>query len=301
MAKITKAVFPVAGLGTRFFPATKASPKEMLAVVDKPLIQYAVEEAIQAGITQLIFVTSNSKRSIEDHFDSNYELEMILKQRGDWGALAKIQNIIPDEIDCMYVRQKYPLGLGHAILSAKNIVGNEPFAVLLADDLLTSKNKNCLAQMVDIFDKYEQSIVAIEEVLPTEVHKYGIVDYQEKIELQATYIAKLKAIIEKPQMNAAPSRMAAVGRYILTPNIFNLLAELDCSQTNEMQLTDGLQMLLSIEDVYAYRFIGERFDCGSKVGFIKAFMHFAAKEPELAKFITNNQVVNYDIAEEELS
>src|SRR5688572_6399770 len=219
MHKITKAIFPVAGLGTRFLPATKANPKEMMPIVDKPLIQYAVEEAVAAGITELIFVTNSSKRAIEDHFDSNYELESSLMERGKHDLLEIVRDILPEGVSCAYVRQKSPQGLGHAVWCAKQLVGNEPFAVLLADDLIDSGNKPCLQQMVEVFQQTQSSVVAVEKIAASETKKYGIVDVADA----AQPLALLRGIIEKPDPAHAPSHLGVVGRYILTPRIFSLL------------------------------------------------------------------------------
>lgn len=273
-SRIKKAVFPVAGLGTRFLPATKANPKEMLPIVDKPLIQYAVEEAIAAGITELIFVTSISKRAIEDHFDSNYELESKLEERGKERLLAIVREIIPRGVSCIYIRQPNPLGLGHAVLCAKNVVGNEPFAVLLADDLIDS-SPYCLVNMANLYEKNQCSIIAAQQVLPTETEKYGIIDLQKNSN-------SIKAIIEKPSAEEAPSTLAAVGRYILTPQIFPLLETISAGTGGEIQLTDGISLLLAHEEVHAYEFSGIRYDCGTKLGYLQATVAQAFKHPEVS-------------------
>ncbi|MBV9575593.1 MAG: UTP--glucose-1-phosphate uridylyltransferase GalU [Gammaproteobacteria bacterium] len=277
MMKISKAIFPVAGLGTRFLPATKANPKEMLPIVDKPLIQYAVEEAVSAGITELIFVTNSSKRAIEDHFDSNFELEMALQEKGKQDLLNIVKGILPEGVSCAYIRQKSPQGLGHAVLCAKQLMMNEPFAVLLADDLIDGGAKPCLQQMVEAFASKQHSIVAVQEIEPTEVKKYGIVDVTSQ-----DPIAIIRGIIEKPEVQDAPSRLGVVGRYILTPHIFNLLENTQQGSGGEIQLTDAIAKLLQNEPVYALRFQGRRYDCGSKLGYLEASIAYALKHPELS-------------------
>lgn len=278
---IKKAVFPVAGLGTRFLPATKANPKEMLPVVDKPLIQYAVEEAISAGIKELIFVTSSSKRALEDHFDSNYELESKLEARGQYQLLSLVRNIIPAGVSCVYVRQNQPLGLGHAILCAKSVVGHEPFAILLADDLLESNEHqlSCLKQMVEKFQQQPKSIVAVQQIPPEDTRKYGIV----ALAKSAEKIDAISAIVEKPHPNQAPSNLAAVGRYILTPAIFTLLENLSAGAGGEIQLTDAIDRLIALETVYVHRFLGKRYDCGTPLGYLQATINFALKHPEVGQ------------------
>jgi UTP--glucose-1-phosphate uridylyltransferase len=278
MMKITKAIFPVAGLGTRFLPATKANPKEMLPIVDKPLIQYAVEEAVEAGITELIFVTSSSKRAIEDHFDSNFELEAALAERGKHELLDIVKGILPEGVSCAYIRQKSPQGLGHAVLCARQLVMNEPFAVLLADDLIDGGKESCLRQMVRNFEKMQSSLVAVEKISPQETKKYGIVDIARTDEV----LAKLQGIVEKPDPDKAPSNLGVVGRYILTPRIFNLLENTGKGSAGEIQLTDAIAKLLLEENVYAYQFSGKRYDCGSKLGYLEATVAYALKHPELA-------------------
>ncbi|OGT55397.1 MAG: UTP--glucose-1-phosphate uridylyltransferase [Gammaproteobacteria bacterium RIFCSPHIGHO2_12_FULL_43_28] len=279
MKKITKAIFPVAGLGTRFLPATKANPKEMLPIVDKPLIQYAVEEAVAAGITELIFVTNSSKRAIEDHFDSNYELESTLRERGKQDLLDIVQGILPDGVSCAYIRQKSPQGLGHAVLCAKQLIQDEPFAVLLADDLIDGGERPCLKQMVEAFADTQASIVAVQKISPTETKKYGIVDAK----LEKGAIARMSGIIEKPEPHDAPSNLGVVGRYILTPAIMTLLLQTKKGSGNEIQLTDAIAKLLLIEPVYAYQFHGKRYDCGSKLGYLEATIAYALKHPELSE------------------
>jgi len=274
---ITKAVFPVAGLGTRFLPATKANPKEMLPIVDKPLIQYAAEEAIAAGIKQLIFVTSSSKRAIEDHFDKNYELESELEKRNKEELLSIVRGILPEGVSCVYIRQAEALGLGHAVLCAKDVVGKESFAVILADDLIDGQPQGCLAQMIQRYIKYRCSILGVEPVLPEETDQYGIVKTEDKTK----EISDVEAIIEKPSPSDAPSNLAVVGRYILTPTIFDLLQNTQKGAGGEIQLTDAIAQLLVVEDVKAYKFKGKRYDCGSKLGYLEATVEYALKHPML--------------------
>lgn len=277
---IQKAVFPVAGLGTRFLPATKANPKEMMPIVDKPLIQYAVEEAIEAGITEMIFVTSSSKRSIEDHFDSNFELEAKLKIQAKENLLDIVQNILPKGISCVYIRQPEALGLGHAILCAKNIAGNQPFAILLADDLIDSKDGSCLTQMVEKFKDTQASIIAIQKVKPEDSEKYGIVGFDKNI-LEIKDLEKINQIIEKPKSSEAPSPFGVIGRYILTPGIFASLEKVPPGRNNEIQLTDSIKLLLETESVYAYQFKGTRYDCGDKLGYLQAIISYGLKHDEV--------------------
>ncbi len=272
--KITKAVFPVAGFGTRFLPATKANPKEMLPIVDKPLIQYAVEEAISAGINQLIFVTSHSKRSIEDHFDSNFELETKLAERNKQKMLEMVQNILPKGVSCVYVRQPEQLGLGHAVLCAKDAVGDDPCAVLLADDLIDG-NKSCLQQMLAIYEQTGNSILAVQEVELSETEKYGVVEL-DKIDPE-----RITNIIEKPKAEQAPSNLAAIGRYILTPRIFHFLETVQQGAIGEIQLTDAIAKLLTEETVNICLFAGKRYDCGNKLGYLQATVEYALKHPEI--------------------
>lgn len=275
---ITKAIFPVAGLGTRFLPATKANPKEMLPIVDKPLIQYAVEEAISSGITELIFVTNSSKRAIEDHFDSNYELEAALAERGKHELLDIVKGILPEGVSCAYIRQKSPQGLGHAVLCAKQLVMDEPFAVLLADDLIDGSDNACLKQMVQQFHKQQASIIAVEKIAREESKKYGIVNVANTGE----QLALMSGIVEKPEPEFAPSNLGVVGRYILTPRIFAHLENTSKGSLGEIQLTDAIAKLLHEEKVYAYQFTGKRYDCGSKLGYLEATIAYALKHPELA-------------------
>lgn len=277
--KVRKAVFPVAGLGTRFLPATKANPKEMMPIVDKPLIQYAVEEAVRAGVTELIFVTSSSKRAIEDHFDSNYELESNLEELGKHDLLEIVRNILPDGVSCAYIRQKSPQGLGHAVLCAKHLVGNQPFAVLLADDLIDGGEQSCLQQMMAVFKQSHASVIAVQKILPAETKKYGIVDIAD----QGHPIATIRGIVEKPESHQAPSNLGVVGRYILTPAIFELLEKTPQGSGGEIQLTDAIAKLLKIETVQALQFQGKRYDCGTKLGYLEATIAYALKHPELAE------------------
>jgi UTP--glucose-1-phosphate uridylyltransferase len=275
--QIRKAVFPVAGLGTRFLPATKANPKEMLPIVDKPLIQYAVEEAIAAGIQELIFVTSSSKRAIEDHFDKNFELESELKQRGKQALLSIVRDILPEGVTCVYVRQPEALGLGHAVLCAAPVVGDEPFAVILADDLIHGGERSCLTQMVDLYDQHKCSILAVEEVPAEETDKYGIV----KTTAIQNGHGRVEAIVEKPRPERAPSTLAVVGRYILTPRIFELLKTTPRGAGGEIQLTDAIALLLNEQQVLSYQFKGRRYDCGSKLGYLQATVEYALMHDEL--------------------
>ncbi len=278
MNKITKAVFPVAGLGTRFLPATKASPKEMLPIVDKPLIQYAAEEAIAGGATELIFITGRNKRAIEDHFDEASELEASLEASGKKELLALLKGILPSHVSCIFIRQPKALGLGHAVLCAKPVVGGVPFSVILADDLIDA-DTSATKQMVDIYSNKGCSILGVEDVLPSETASYGIVDAKEI----APGLLKVNGIVEKPKPAEAPSTLAVVGRYILTAKIFDCLEKVKPGKGGEIQLTDGIADLMQLEDVLAYRFSGKRFDCGSKLGFMKANVELALKHPELAK------------------
>lgn len=276
--KIRKAVFPVAGLGTRFLPATKASPKEMLTVVDKPLIQYAVEEAVAAGITDMIFVTGRSKRAIEDHFDKAYELEAELENKGKLELLKTVQGMLPKHINCIYIRQPEALGLGHAVLCAKPIVGDEPFAVLLADDLLDGETP-VMAQMVESFDYYRCSHLGVQEVPREDTRSYGVVDAQPLSE----GLERIRGIVEKPAPENAPSNLAVVGRYVLTPRIFHHLEAIGRGAGGEIQLTDGIAELLKEEQVLAYRYNGTRYDCGSKLGYLKASVVFGQRHPEIGE------------------
>jgi UTP--glucose-1-phosphate uridylyltransferase len=275
---VKKAIFPVAGMGTRFLPATKACPKEMLPVVDKPLIQYAVEEAVAAGITDLVFVTSSTKRAIEDHFDKNFELEYKLAEAGKDELLEAVKSIIPPHVNCYYVRQPEALGLGHAVLCAKDIIGDEPVAILLADDMIYSPNTPALNTMVA---KAEQgcSVVAIEEVPREQVYKYGVIAPSE----QLGDMYKLGGIVEKPPVEEAPSNLSVVGRYVLQPRIFELLETTDRGAGGEIQLTDAIAELLKEQAVYGFRFDGTRYDCGSKLGHMKANVEYGLRHRELTE------------------
>ncbi len=279
MKPIKKAVFPVAGMGTRFLPATKANPKEMLPVVDKPLIQYAAEEAVQAGIDTLIFVTGRNKRSIEDHFDTAYELERELEERNKEKMLKIVREILPPEAKCVFIRQSEALGLGHAVLCAKPVVGDEPFAVILADDLISSDRQPVLGQMVDVYNYQHCSILGVQEVPMDEVHQYGVVDARASSE--RTY--EVKGMVEKPAKADAPSNLAVVGRYILTPRLFELLETQERGAGNEIQLTDAIARLLGSQRVLAYSFEGKRFDCGSKLGYLQAQVEYALAHEEVSE------------------
>ncbi|SEF83423.1 UTP--glucose-1-phosphate uridylyltransferase GalU [Nitrosomonas ureae] len=277
MKAIRKAVFPVAGLGTRFLPATKANPKEMLPIVDKPLIQFAAEEAVAAGIDVLIFIIGRNKSSIPDHFDKAFELEAKLEEGGKQEMLNVVRNILPSRIDCVYIRQTEALGLGHAVLCAQSVVGDEPFAVLLADDLINANEQCCLSQMADIYNQNHCSILGIERVPHETVNRYGIIDSTPI----SDKLSKVNAIVEKPAVDQAPSNLAVVGHYILTPRIFKLLEQTERGAGNEIQLTDGIAKLLKEESVLGYEFQGKRFDCGSKSGYLQATVEFALQHPEL--------------------
>ena len=275
MQKITKAVFPVAGMGTRFLPATKASPKEMLPIVDKPLIQYAVEEAVEAGCTDIVFITGRNKRSIEDHFDKAYELETELERKQKNALLEITQNILPEGVNLMYIRQTEALGLGHAVLCAAPAVGNEPFAVILADDLIDAP-KGALAQMMDVYNATGSSVLGVETVDPSQTGSYGIVEIEPKDVYQ-----RVTSIVEKPKPADAPSNLAVVGRYILTPAIFDLLRHTQAGAGGEIQLTDAIAALLKQETVLAHAFSGQRYDCGSKLGYLQATLAYGCKHPEV--------------------
>ena len=275
-AKINKAIFPVAGLGTRFLPATKAQPKEMLPVVDKPLIQYAVEEAYAAGIRQMIFVNGRHKRAIEDHFDSAFELENELETQNKRELLALVHSIKPDDMECIYIRQPKALGLGHAVLCGQCVVVNEPFAVLLADDLMVGQPP-VLKQMVDQFDEWQASILAVQEVPAEHTKRYGIVAGTAVNER----MMDLTHIVEKPSPESAPSRLGVAGRYILTPGVFREIANQPRGVGGEIQLTDGIAALMRREKVFAYQYEGKRYDCGSKEGFLEANVELALAHPQL--------------------
>ena len=279
ITEINKAVFPVAGLGTRFLPATKAQPKEMLPVVDRPLIQYAVEEAYAAGIRHMIFVTGRNKRAIEDHFDTAYELETELEASHKHELLALVRSLSPEDMVCSYVRQPRSLGLGHAVLCAEPLVGQEPFAVLLADDLMTGRGNGpgVLTQMVTAFARLQTSLLAVQEVPDDHVRRYGIVAGDE-VDGQ---LIKVRQMVEKPEPAAAPSRMGVSGRYILTPGVFDMIRGQVRGAGGEIQLTDGIAGLMATEGVYAMRYEGKRYDCGSKEGFLEATVEFALRHPEV--------------------
>ena len=279
MATIRKAVFPVAGLGTRFLPATKASPKEMLPIVDKPLIQYAAEEAESAGVDQLIFITGRNKRSIEDHFDKAYELETELASAGKHKLLDIVQNVLPERLTCVYVRQAEPRGLGHAVLCSKSVVGNEPFYVILADDLIRNDGKGAVAQMAEVYERFGCSVLAVQEVPREETKQYGIV----QVEPGPQGELRVTSIVEKPEPSKAPSNLAVVGRYLLTPRIFEKLEQTAAGAGGEIQLTDAIAALLKDEPVIAYPFEGKRYDCGSKLGYLEATVELALDHPELGE------------------
>lgn len=274
--KVRKAVFPVAGLGTRFLPATKAMPKEMLTVVDKPLIQYAVEEALSSGITEIIFVTGRSKQAIEDHFDHFCELEQTLMARSKNALLREINHLVPESGTFIYTRQNEPLGLGHAIWCARHIVGNEPFAVLLADDLIKS-DKPVIGQMIEQFNRLSASIVCVEEVDRQATASYGILD----ADPPKDRLTKIRGLVEKPEPDAAPSNLAIIGRYILTPEIFSILERKETGAGGEIQITDAMARLLGQQSLYGYRYEGIRYDCGTKVGFQMANISYALDRPDM--------------------
>lgn len=274
---VKKAVFPVAGYGTRFLPATKAYPKEMLPIIDKPLIQYAVEEAVAAGCTELIFVTSHAKKAIEDHFDRNIALEQHLLQRQDYAMIDLVNKIIPSHVTCIYIRQPHPQGLGHAVSCAKSLIGDEPFAVILADDLMQTSEENCLQQLIAKYNETNCSVVAVESVDLEEVRNYGVVGFAHK-EQKGGFI---NAFVEKPEPQKAPSQHVAVGRYILTPTIFTHLQALyDNNSTQELQLTDALAALLANEKIYALEFTGHRYDCGKKLEYFRAILEIALQQQQ---------------------
>ena len=278
MTKIRKAVFPVAGLGSRFLPATKAQPKEMLPIVDKPLIQYAVEEAVAAGITDMIFITGRNKRAIEDHFDTVYELESELEAAGKIRLLDLVRNVIPKHVNCIFIRQSAPLGLGHAVLCARPVVGDEPFAVLLADDFMDVEagERAVMAQMTDVFEQEGCSLLAVQDVPRADTRQYGIVS----IDPFKPNLERVNSIVEKPLPADAPSTLAVVGRYVLTNGIFDCLEATEKGAGGEIQLTDGIAALMEKEKVLAYRYAGQRYDCGSKLGYLKATLAMGLKHPE---------------------
>ncbi|MEJ2640536.1 MAG: UTP--glucose-1-phosphate uridylyltransferase GalU [Desulfosarcinaceae bacterium] len=274
--KVRKAVFPVAGLGTRFLPATKAMPKEMLPIVDKPLIQYAVEEALQSGIEEIIFVTGRNKTALEDHFDHSCELEHTLMARSKDALLRELQTLIPETGTISYTRQNEPLGLGHAIWCARNIVGREPFAVLLADDLIKAQ-KPCLGQMLEQFSELQASIVAVVAVGEEDISKYGVLD----ADPPTNGVTRVRGLVEKPEPDKAPSNLAIIGRYILTPEIFTILDQKETGAGGEIQITDAMARLLEEQPIYGYTYQGTRFDCGSKAGFQMANISHAMDRPEM--------------------
>ncbi len=277
MKPIKKAVFPVAGMGTRFLPATKASPKEMLPVVDKPLIQYAAEEAVAAGIDTLVFVYGRTKNAIVDHFDKAYELERELQERNKTKMLELVRNIVPAHVDCVFIRQAEALGLGHAVLCAKPVINDEPFAVILADDLINFSDKPVLSQMVDVYNFQHSSVLGVERVPEDEVSSYGVVSGDQ---LKGGLI-EVSGIVEKPPVEEAPSNLAVVGRYLLTPKIFQLLETTPRGAGGEIQLTDAIAKLLHEQRVLAYEFNGKRFDCGNKLGYLQAQVEFGLDHPEI--------------------
>jgi UTP--glucose-1-phosphate uridylyltransferase len=279
---IRTAVFPVAGRGTRFLPATKASPKEMLPVVDKPLIQYAVEEALAAGAQRLVFITGASKRAIEDHFDSDQELEHLLEAQGKSDLLNQLRSVLPSYASCIYIRQPAPLGLGHAVLCAQPAVGAEPFFVHLADDLIRS-DVACLQQMAEVYEAKKASVLGVQLVPRQDTEKYGIV----AVEADKSSTSRVRSIIEKPKPSVAPSNLAVVGRYVLAPSIFEHLEKIGQGAGGEIQLTDGIAALMREEAVYAHRFTGKRYDCGSKLGYLQATVEFGLAHPQLGKEFRN--------------
>ena len=274
--KIRKAIIPAAGLGTRFLPATKAQPKEMLPIVDKPTLQYIIEEAIESGIGEILIITGRNKKSIEDHFDRSVELELELEHKGKVEMLEMVKSI-SNMVDIHFIRQKEPKGLGHAIYCAKSFVGNEPFAVMLGDDIVYNEGKPCLRQLMDCYDEYKTSVLGVQTVPDGDVDKYGIVDGL-KIEGNVT---KVKGLVEKPSVDEAPSNMAILGRYIITPSIFEILERTKPGKGGEIQLTDALLELMSEEAIYAYNFEGRRYDVGDKLGFLEATVEYALRKPEL--------------------
>ena len=282
--RVTKAVFPVAGLGTRFLPATKANPKEMLPVVDKPLIQYAVEEAVAAGITELVFITGRSKRAIPDHFDTAYELEATLEKGGKNDMLEMVRNITPPNVTCIYIRQAAPLGLGHAVLCAAPVVGDAPFAVLLADDLIAARDPGlhtatCLKDMIEVYNQRGASIIGVEEIPIEFSRRYGIV----KPRAVGNGLYEVDDIVEKPAPENAPSNLGVVGRYVLTPRVFDLLRATQRGAGGEIQLTDALAELIKFERLFAYNIPGHRYDCGSKLGYLEATIEYGLRHPELGE------------------
>ncbi|WP_077214406.1 UTP--glucose-1-phosphate uridylyltransferase GalU [Bacillus dakarensis] len=290
--KVKKAIIPAAGLGTRFLPATKAMPKEMLPIVDKPTIQYIVEEAVQSGIEDIIIVTGKGKRAIEDHFDHSFELEHVLLEKGKFELLDEVQKS-SKLVDIHYIRQKEPRGLGHAIWCARKFIGNEPFAVLLGDDIVKAE-KPCLQQMIELYERHHSSIIGVQHVADDEVSRYGIVDGS----MIADRFFNVHSLVEKPSLNEAPSNLAILGRYILSPRIFDILEKQEPGTGGEIQLTDAIAALNKVEAVFAYDFEGTRYDVGEKMGFIKTTIQFALEHPEI-----KNELLDYltNVIEKELS
>lgn len=278
MKRVTKAVFPAAGMGTRFLPATKANPKEMLPIVDKPLIQYAAEEAAAAGITDLIFIIGRTKRAIADHFDKAYELEVELEMRGKMKALQDLRGMLPANVNYIYIRQAEALGLGHAVLCAEPAVNDEPFAVILADDLIDGE-PGVVKQMCDLYNYYHCSMVGVQPVAPEDTRSYGIV----AADPMGERISRVTQIVEKPAPENAPSNLGVVGRYVLTPRIFHHLRHIERGSGGELQLTDAIAALLKEQQVLAYEYIGKRYDCGSKLGYLEATVEYALKHPEVSE------------------
>ena len=283
MKKIRKAIFPVAGMGTRFLPATKANPKEMLPIVDKPLIQYAAEEAVNAGIEELVFITGRSKRSIPDHSDKAYELEAELEANGKTVMLDVVRNILPSGVSCIYIRQPEALGLGHAVLCGKPVVGDEPFAVILADDLIDSQPRGCLKQMVDIYQRENSGVIGVQKVPQENVGSYGVIAGDEV----SDRLWRISEIVEKPKPEEAPSNIAVVGRYILDASIFKILEETETGAGGELQLTDAIAKQIKSRSVYAYEFEGKRYDCGSKLGYLQATVEYGMKHAEIGDEFTD--------------
>jgi len=282
MKKIRKAIFPVAGLGTRFLPATKANPKEMLPIVDKPLIQYAAEEAVNAGIEELVFVTGRNKRSIPDHFDKAYELEAELEAHGKEKMLNMVRDILPAHVSCIYIRQPEAMGLGHAVLCGRPVVGDEPFAVILADDLIDS-SPSCLKQMVDIYEREQYGVIGVQQVPQENVGSYGVIAGDKVSE----GLWRMSGIVEKPQPEQAPSNIAVVGRYILDGSIFDIIENTPAGSGNEIQLTDAIATQLQKQTVYGYEFSGKRYDCGSKLGYLQATVDYGLKHAEIGTDFRN--------------
>ncbi|MGM0841786.1 MAG: UTP--glucose-1-phosphate uridylyltransferase GalU [Bacillota bacterium] len=282
--KVTKAIIPAAGLGTRFLPATKAQPKEMLPIVDKPTIQYIIEEAVHSGITDIIIITGRGKRSIEDHFDKSYELEATLEKKEKWSALEEVQSIA-NLANIHYIRQKEPLGLGHAVLCARSFIGDDPFAVMLGDDMILSEEP-CVSQLIQSFNEYQAPVIGVQEVKEDQVSKYGIVSPFFEQDTNSKDIYRIKGLVEKPHPTVSPSNLAIMGRYILTPDIFSYLERLQVGTGGEYQLTDALNQYNQEHPMYAKLFTGDRYDIGDKLGFIKATIECAMKRPELQSQLT---------------